>query len=67
MPYEGNKGFTVASLSFCSPLGVFAHWDTDTDQAWFDWPEIERTAADPDDALRGMAKLLLAARESAHC
>ena len=43
-----------------------AHWDRATDTVQFDWPEIERTAAQ-DGPNQAMAKLLVAARaEAAH-
>jgi len=38
-----------------------AHWDRATDTVQFDWPAIERTAAE-DGPNQGMAKLLVAAR-----
>ncbi len=38
-----------------------AHWDRATDTVQFDWPAIERTAAE-DGPNQGMAKLLIAAR-----
>jgi len=38
-----------------------AHWDRATDTVQFNWPEIERTAAE-DGPNQGMAKLLVAAR-----
>jgi len=38
-----------------------ARWDKATDAVRFDWPEIERTAAQPGPN-QGMAKLLVAAR-----
>ena len=43
-----------------------AHWDRATDRVRFDWPSIERTAAQKGPN-QGMAKLLVAARaEGAH-
>jgi len=44
--------------SFTKPA---AHWDRATDTVQFNWPEIERTAAE-DGPNQGMAKLLVAAR-----
>jgi len=43
------------------PSKPAAHWDRATDTVQFDWPEIERTAAQPGPN-QGMAKLLVAAR-----
>ncbi len=43
------------------PAKSAAHWDRATDAVEFDWPEIERMAAQ-DGPNQGMAKLLLAAR-----
>jgi hypothetical protein len=48
------------------PAKPAAHWDRTTDTMQFDWPAIERAAAQ-DGPNRGMAKLLVAARaEGAH-
>ena len=43
------------------PAKPVAHWDRTTDRVQFDWPTIERTAAQ-NGPNQGMAKLLLAAR-----
>jgi hypothetical protein len=44
-----------------SPAKPAAQWDRASDRVHFDWPEIERTAAQ-DGPNQGMAKLLIAAR-----
>ena len=43
------------------PAKPAAHWDRTTDRVQFDWPAIERVAAQ-DGPNQGMAKLLVAAR-----
>lgn len=48
------------------PAKPAAHWDRTTNRVQFDWPAIERAAAQ-DGVNQGMAKLLVAARaEGAH-
>jgi hypothetical protein len=51
----------LPGLEVPSPTKPAAHWDRATDTVQFDWPEIERTAAE-DGPNQGMAKLLVAAR-----
>ena len=48
------------------PAGPAADWDRTTDRVQFDWPAIERVAAQ-DGPNHGVSKLLIAARaEGAH-
>ncbi len=56
---EAAPSFPEAGMS--APAGPAAHWDRTTDRVQFDWPAIERTAAQ-DGPNQGMAKLLVAAR-----
>ncbi len=51
----------LPGLDVPSPTKSAAHWDRATDTVQFDWPEIERTAAEHGPN-QGMAKLLIAAR-----
>ncbi len=51
----------LPGLDASSSTKPAAHWDRATDTVQFDWPEIERTAAE-DGPNQGMAKLLVAAR-----
>ena len=51
----------LPGLDVPSPTKPAAYWDRATDTVQFDWPEIERTAAEAGPN-QGMAKLLVAAR-----
>ena len=57
---------TAPSQDMASPAKPAARWDRASDTVQFNWPEIERTAAQ-DGPNQAMAKLLVAARaEGAH-
>jgi hypothetical protein len=43
---------------------VIAQYHAGSDTTTFDWPAIEREAAMPESWCRGLAKILLAAREA---
>jgi len=51
----------LSGLDVPSSTKPAAHWDRVTDTVQFDWPAIERTAAE-DGPNQDMAKLLVAAR-----
>jgi len=57
----GDAGPPSSFLGTPSPAQPAAGWDHALDTVSFDWPEIERTAAQ-DGPNRAMAKLLVAAR-----
>ena len=57
----GDLQQSSPGLDVPAPTKPAAHWDRATDAVQFDWPEIERTAAQAGPN-QGMAKLLVAAR-----
>jgi len=58
---SGDLQQPLPGLDVPSSTKPAAHWDRATDTVQFDWPAIERTAAE-DGPNQGMAKLLVAAR-----
>ncbi len=58
---SGDLQQSLPGLDVSSSTKPAAHWDRATDTVQFDWPAIERTAAE-DGPNQGMAKLLVAAR-----
>jgi len=56
-----DPAWSCYSLDTSVPSKPAARWDKATDTVQFDWPEIERTAAQPGPN-QPMAKLLVAAR-----
>jgi hypothetical protein len=43
---------------------ALAQWTRETDRVVFDWPKIEEVALDAAAPLQGLAKILLAARDT---
>ena len=65
-PQAGDAVSTSSHSDMVAPAVPAARWDEASDRVSFDWPAIERTAAEHG-ANQAMAKLLIAARaEGAH-
>jgi hypothetical protein len=64
-----NTWFTISPDAFLQRslwFGnvVVAEYHVDTDTVTFDWPRIEEEAANENSYIRGIAKILLAARDA---